>query len=114
MLADLMTENRVSERKLCEVARLNRATLRRFLSGETTLPGAILERALAAFGYELDAHRTGDINPALFPVVKPAKPQKQPAPPPRPKPIKLGRRRRNLIITRKPALVPYAGKSRLE
>jgi len=98
MIIELSKEHRVSERKLCSVTGLNRATFRRFLSGETSLPSADLETLLSAFGFELDAFRVGDVDPSLVPEARKTRESvtARTCPP-------------NLTITRK--LVPFAGQT---
>ena len=56
VLRDLITETKTSERELARLAGVSRTTIRRALSGEMSMRIEDLERCLALFGLELDAH----------------------------------------------------------
>lgn len=56
VLHDLMKEHRVSEREMARLSGLSRSTIRRLISGKTSLRIDDLELCLALFGLELDAH----------------------------------------------------------
>lgn len=58
LITDLMQEKGISERRLAELAKVNRSTLRRFqATGYCSV--VTLDRLLAALGYELEALATG-------------------------------------------------------
>lgn len=56
VLFDIMREHRVSVREMARLSGLSRTTIRRAISGETSLRIDDLELCLALFGLELDAH----------------------------------------------------------
>lgn len=66
----LRDEQGISQRKLAEMASVNRATLRRMENGETDGHVADLEKILTCLGYELDAYKTGTERPQVSSMVK--------------------------------------------
>lgn len=59
LIRELMAEHRISQRRLCTIATINRTTLRTMLAGGAASIDHI-ERILAVFGYELDAIQRPD------------------------------------------------------
>lgn len=54
LIRSLMTEQGMSERRLCEIAKVPRTSLRHFLAGTSPMVSAsIIERTLNALGREL-------------------------------------------------------------
>lgn len=60
VVADLMQEHQISQRRLAEVAGTNRSTLRKLMAGYDCIRLTELQKVLSALGYELDAVKVAE------------------------------------------------------
>ncbi|WP_276118388.1 helix-turn-helix domain-containing protein [Pararhizobium qamdonense] len=81
LVRDLQIEQGISERKLAVLARLNRTTLRRFLTRKGSMELERIERLLSVFGYELDAVMVGEPYTASVKSIAVSDPAPTPTPP---------------------------------